>query len=198
MPISINNNDEQHVRRISWYQIVAWLNECICQADTIRKVPITEIILQYKTTIEKFYKEENDMVENEIIKLLTENAENLKSAEEISKNLDKAKNKLWEKFSTELKVKLSELSSGETCYKDDYKIVYTANCNPIGQNIAEYKTIINEKDKIIMSKVKYANGIFNDKDEYISQNDEKDPIGFYNLIDNFEGHVEDCLNFLVR
>ena len=52
MPISISSEDEDSVMCISWIQLVDWLNECICQIDTIRKIPITEIIMQYKTAIE--------------------------------------------------------------------------------------------------------------------------------------------------
>ena len=209
MPSSIyNEKDKEKVKCITWCQICDWLNECICQIDTIRKIPITEILMQYRTTIEQFIEEKNDM-NQQIINKIKESAENFDSAEQIADNFDIAKREIVKKLFDEIEKRFKEtfaddlknednVETDEKLFRrDSDKIVYTNNYSPDKENIAEYNVVFFERGKIYRTKIKYRDKKI-DGSGWVSENkQEKVIIQFKNIIQNLNDVVDDCYNFLI-
>lgn len=209
MPISISNTDKEKVKCISWYQIIDWLNDCICQIDTIRKIPITEIIMQYKTTIEQFLKEDNDM-NQDVIKKIKENAEYFKSAEIIAKNFDLAANQIWQKLKATIEAKfpntqkyndvndLNNIEDGELYYSDSNKIVYSNKYAPDGENIANFNVIVYEKGKIQKAQIKYRDKKVDGSGYVKPETASRTIIPFESIINNIDNIADDCYDFLLN
>ena len=200
MPISISNCDKENVKCISWAQIVDWLNECICQIDTIRKLSITEIIMQYKTTIENFLNGGNNTMDNEnIIKMIIENKENFESAEKITENMGSAKQKIWTKLKNEIieNIKQKNFDENKLVIKYPEKIAYQKS-EPDSSNIAQYNVITYESGAIQTNQIRYQKDA--DNIHYKDENrNQRKTIEFVDIVDNakFEEKVKECVSFLL-
>lgn len=200
MPISISSEDEKNVICISWKQIIDWLNECICQIDTIRKIPITEIIMQYKTTIEKFLKEGDSTMDNEnIIKLITKDRKNFESAERIAENISSAKQKLWEKFVKEIKNIITQKGCDKDKLADKYfdKIAY-ARTEPDSANIIQYNVVFYESGSILINRISYKKDADNIRYEEENRKNRK-IIEFADIVedDKLNEKAKECVSFLL-
>ena len=200
MPISISNCDKEHVKCISWGQIVDWLNECICQIDTIRKIPITEILMQYKTTIETFLKGGNNTMDNEnIIKMIIANKDNFESAKKIAENMGSAKQKIWTKLKNEIieNIKQKNFDENKLVIKYPEKIAYQKS-EPDSSNIAQYNVVTYESGAIQTNQIRYQKDADNIHYEDENRNQRK-TIEFIDIVDNakFEEKVKECVSFLL-
>ena len=203
MPISISNCDKESVKCISWVQIVDWLNECICQIDTIRKIPITEIIMQYKTTIENFLKGGNNTMDNEnIINMITDNKKNFESAEKIAENITAAKQRLWDTFAQEIYNRLNESGyDNDKLYRDSDKVAYVKS-EFDDNNIAKYNVIVYESGKIQMAGIWYKKN--NNEIRYNKElKNTRKIIEFASIIDDdklklkLKEKAKECVSFLL-
>lgn len=203
MPISISSCDKENVKCISWAQIVDWLNECICQIDTIRKIPITEIIMQYKTTIENFLKGGNNTMDNEnIINMITDNKKNFESAEKIAENITAAKQRLWNTFAQEIYNRLNESGyDNDKLYRDSDKVAYVKS-EFDDNNIAKYNVIVYESGKIQMAGIWYKKN--NNEIRYNKElKNTRKIIEFASIIDDdklklkLKEKAKECVSFLL-
>lgn len=200
MPISISSCDKEHVKCISWAQIIDWLNECICQIDTIRKIPITEILMQYKTTIENFLKGGNNTMDNEnIIKMIIANKDNFESAKKIAENMGSAKQKIWTKLKNEIieNIKQKNFDENKLVIKYPEKIAYQKS-EPDSSNIAQYNVVTYESGAIQTNQIRYQKDADNIHYEDENRNQRK-TIEFIDIVDNakFEEKVKECVSFLL-
>lgn len=202
MPVSVSFKDKESVKRISWLQIVDWLQECICRIDTIRKTPITEIMMQYKTAIEKFLNEDNNtMLDKNIIYMIINDEKIFESAQKIADNIDAAKQELWEKFVKEIKNIIKQKGYDEDKLVDKYpdKIAY-AKTEPDSANIVQYNVIFNESGKILTNRIGYyrkdADNIVYAKKENKNQ---RKIIEFSDIIgaDKLTEKAKECVSFLL-
>ena len=200
MPISISSCDKEHVKCISWAQIIDWLNECICQIDTIRKIPITEILMQYKTTIENFLKGGNNTMDNEnIIEMIIKDEKNFESAEKIAENMGSAKQKIWTKLKNEIieNIKQKNFDENKLVIKYPEKIAYQKS-EPDSSNIAQYNVITYESGAIQTNQIRYQKDA--DNIHYKEENrNQRKTIEFVDIVDNnkFEEKVKECVSFLL-
>lgn len=199
MPISISSCDKENVKCISWAQIVDWLNECICQIDTIRKIPITEIIMQYKTTIENFLKGGNNTMDNEnIIEMIIKDEKNFKSAEKIAENIDPAKQEIWKKLKNEIieNMKQKSFDDNKLVIKYPEKIAYQKT-EPDENNIAQYNVIFYESGKIQTNRILYQKDADNIKYKEEKMKNRK-TIEFVDIIeDKLKEKAKECVSFLI-
>lgn len=199
MPISISSCDKENVKCISWAQIVDWLNECICQIDTIRKIPITEIIMQYKTTIENFLKGGNNTMDNEnIIEMIIKDEKNFKSAEKIAENIDPAKQEIWKKLKNEIieNMKQKSFDDNKLVIKYPEKIAYQKT-EPDENNIAQYNVIFYESGKIQTNRILYQKDADNIKYKEEKMKNRK-TIEFVDIIeDKLKEKAKECVSFLL-
>ena len=203
MPISISNCDKESVKCISWAQIVDWLNECICQIDTIHKIPITEILMQYKTTIENFLKGGNNTMDNEnIIKMIIKDEKIFKSAEKIAENITAAKQRLWNTFAQEIYNMLKESGyDNDKLYRDTDKVAYVKS-EFDDNNIAKYNVIVYESGKIQMAGIWYKKN--NNEIRYNKElKNTRKIIEFASIIDDgklklkLKEKAKECVSFLL-
>lgn len=203
MPISISSCDKEHVKCISWAQIIDWLNECICQIDTIRKIPITEILMQYKTTIENFLKGGNNTMDNEnIIEMIIKDEKNFESAEKIAENITVAKQRLWNTFAQEIYNMLKESGyDNDKLYRDSDKVAYVKS-EFDDNNIAKYNVIVYESGKIQMAGIWYKKN--NNEIRYNKElKNTRKIIEFASIIDDdklklkLKEKAKECVSFLL-
>lgn len=198
MPISISSEDEDSVMCISWIQLVDWLNECICQIDTIRKIPITEIIMQYKTAIENFLQEGNNTMDENIIKMIIENAENLECAEKIAENIGEAKRSKWIELKEKIRDRITSQKSYDEnkLYDDSDKIAY-AKSEPVDNNIVQYHVIVYESGKIQKAEIWYTKNDNEIRYNRETKNSRK-IIEFVDIIENekLNEKAKECVSFL--
>lgn len=140
---SINNlssEERDQIITISWEKdIVEWLNSCICHTDTIRKPPILEILLQFKSAIEEFTNLREDKRMTEILEILRSNEKYWQAALEIANNINDAKDELWEK---EIKEPIEKIFEAEPFISDDCRLAY-----PIREESNETLCAVLYKDK---------------------------------------------------
>ena len=198
MPISISSEDEDSVMCISWIQLVDWLNECICQIDTIRKIPITEIIMQYKTAIENFLQEGNNTMDENIIKMIIENAENLECAEKIAENIGEAKRSKWIELKEKIRDRITSQKSYDEnkLYDDSDKIAY-AKSEPVDNNIVQYHVIVYESGKIQKAEIWYTKNDNEIRYNRETKNSRK-IIEFVDIIEDekLNEKAKECVSFL--
>ena len=198
MPISIPSEDEDSVMCISWIQLVDWLNECICQIDTIRKIPITEIIMQYKTAIENFLQEGNNTMDENIIKMIIENAENLECAEKIAENIGEAKRSKWIELKEKIRDRITSQKSYDEnkLYDDSDKIAY-AKSEPVDNNIVQYHVIVYESGKIQKAEIWYTKNDNEIRYNRETKNSRK-IIEFVDIIEDekLNEKAKECVSFL--
>lgn len=198
MPISISSEDEDSVMCISWIQLVDWLNECICQIDTIRKIPITEIIMQYKTAIENFLQEGNNTMDENIIKMIIENAENLECAEKIAENIGEAKRSKWIELKEKIRDRITSQKSYDEnkLYDDSDKIAY-AKSETVDNNIVQYHVIVYESGKIQKAEIWYTKNDNEIRYNRETKNSRK-IIEFVDIIEDekLNEKAKECVSFL--
>lgn len=198
IPISISSEDEDSVMCISWIQLVDWLNECICQIDTIRKIPITEIIMQYKTAIENFLQEGNNTMDENIIKMIIENAENLECAEKIAENIGEAKRSKWIELKEKIRDRITSQKSYDEnkLYDDSDKIAY-AKSEPVDNNIVQYHVIVYESGKIQKAEIWYTKNDNEIRYNRETKNSRK-IIEFVDIIEDekLNEKAKECVSFL--
>ena len=169
MPISISSEDEDSVMCISWIQLVDWLNECICQIDTIRKIPITEIIMQYKTAIEK-----------------------------IAENIGEAKRSKWIELKEKIRDRITSQKSYDEnkLYDDSDKIAY-AKSEPVDNNIVQYHVIVYESGKIQKAEIWYTKNDNEIRYNRETKNSRK-IIEFVDIIEDekLNEKAKECVSFL--
>ena len=78
--------------------ILQWLEKCLALPGTIRKAPIREILIQFISSIKKFTKQSENMPKMDIVKLLSENEENMRNAQCIADTMEACRAEMVKKF----------------------------------------------------------------------------------------------------
>jgi hypothetical protein len=102
-----SDNSFEYIRMSYKKDIINWLDECI-KISTDNSI-IKETLKQYKKLVEKMtFQTRSIQMANDVIKLITRDEDNLKSAFEIANNMDEAKKSLIEEYFKPKLMKISE------------------------------------------------------------------------------------------
>lgn len=119
----LSNKEREQIITISWEKdIIEWLNSCICHTDTIRKTPILEVLLQFKSAIEYFTNLKEDKRMEDLLELLRTNEKYWQVALEIANNINDIKEELWEK---RIKAPIEHKIGIKSFISDDCRLAYT-------------------------------------------------------------------------
>ena len=105
---SMGDKPNFEYRKISYKKdIINWINECINISDD--NLIIKETLIQYKKLVEKMtFQTRSIQMENNVIKMITNNQDNIKAAFIIADNILEAKDALIEKYFKPKLIKISE------------------------------------------------------------------------------------------
>lgn len=114
---------------LSWKDdIKNWLDSCLSTPETIRLAPIREVLLQFKQAILKFTGQVENKVMKEIVQLLSNSEQNMRSAKAVVDAFTNCKTQLVKKFFNALHEKINEEFKGqceEITTDSDYDISKT-------------------------------------------------------------------------
>lgn len=198
---SLGELDIKKVTSISFEnEILIWLENCLKLIETIKIPPIREIIIQLISTIRKFTGKIEEDAEVEITKLLMKTPENMESAVEIGKLIDKCKTaklkEIFKRIQTELDSELSsQLIDSDSDYETKCDNYYKNNgsTNP-GISYSWRNININDTNIEFNFRVEVDHRIFfgicfkeeiNNSIQFLSNDNTKQIIG--DLIPNPEG-----------
>lgn len=82
--------------------ILTWLKDCVCQSETIRLAPIREILLQWIDVIQRMTNQTEESQKMELMQILMQSPESIKSALAVQESLELAKETLLKRLFIEI------------------------------------------------------------------------------------------------